>query len=306
MDQYLDWDYAFSDVSLKIETDPVAAQYIFNQIPEEIRVTYPKLESLISAMTSSKDRIQIDEALEKCDEAYDFILHEINEAKALESIENAKRIYPNWDRIPELREKISNTTELQEKLAKGLQIQIEVSALREKGGQTAYQRAMALINEYTSLGLESFGIALFDVVSERENLLKMMTRAEGESWSHRLTSTSASEETLRLEQSIRSLEDAESKNLRVLYNNNARLLNLLSRERKQTEGAIRNRVFNRISGLPNYGEKIRKSKLKSVPRSQNGLQNIAHSLKMDWTPVNWLPRKSISGWQKKPESRRMN
>lgn len=235
LDQYLDWDYAFSDASSKIETDPVAAQYIFNQIPEEIRVTYPKLETLLSAMISSKDRIQINEALEKCDEAYNFIIHEINEAKASESIENAKRIYPNWDRIPELREKISNTTELQEKLAKGLQIQIEVSALREKGGQTAYQRAMALINEYTSLGLESFGIALFDVASERENLLKMMTRAEGESWSHRLTSTSASEETLRLEQSIRSLEDAESKNLRVLYNNNARLLNLLSTERKLTE-----------------------------------------------------------------------
>ncbi len=234
LEQYREWKTLFSDAETKIESDPVGAQYILNLVPEEIRVTYPDLESLHSAITAAKERFQIQDALDKCEEASNFILNEVNGDKALEAIEAAKRAYPNWDRVPELREKISAVSEIQEKLSKGLQIQLEVSELREKGGQSAYQHAIALINEYTALGLETLGIVLFDVDLERENLLKMITRAEGESWSHRLAATSESEETLRLEQSIRSLEDAESKNLRVLYNNNSRLLILLSEEQERT------------------------------------------------------------------------
>ncbi len=235
LDHYLEWDNAFSEIIGKIDSDPAAAQYMLNQIPEEIRITYPQIKSIYSSMELTKDKQQIDAALKKCDEAYESLLHELNEKKAKALIEEAKRIFPNWDRNNELRERINNIQELHEKLARGLQIQTEVSALREKGGQSAYQKAMSLINEYTSLGLENVGIALFDVAAERDHLLQMITRAEGKSWSHRLTITSESEEILRLEQSIHSLEDAESKNLRVLFNNNARLLNLLTKEKSETE-----------------------------------------------------------------------
>ena len=235
LDQYLEWENAFSEIIAKIDSDPAAAQYMLNQIPEEIRITYPQIKSIYSSMELTKDKQQIDSASKKCDEAYESLLHELNEKKAKALIEEAKRIFPNWDRNNELRERINNIQELHEKLARGLQIQTEVSALREKGGQSAYQKAMSLINEYTSLGLENVGIALFDVAAERDHLLQMITRAEGKSWSHRLTSTTESEEILRLEQSIHSLEDAESKNLRVLFNNNARLLNLLTKEKSETE-----------------------------------------------------------------------
>lgn len=235
LDQYVEWENTFSEIIAKIDSDPAAAQYLLNQIPEEIRITYPQIETIYSSMEMTKDRTQIDSALKKCDDAYESMLHELNESKAKELIEEAKRIFPGWDRITALRERINSIQELNEKLAKGLQIQVEVSALREKGGQAAYRRAMSLINEYTSLGLENIGIALFDVSAERDHLLQMITRAEGKSWSHRLTSTSESEEMLRLEQSIHSLEDAESKNLRVLFNNNARLLNLLTREKNETD-----------------------------------------------------------------------
>ena len=235
LDQYLEWENAFSEIIAKIDSDPAAAQYMLNQIPEEIRITYPQIESVYSSMEMTKDKKQIDAALQKCDEAYESLLHELNESKAKALIEEAKRIFPNWDRINELRERINRLQELHEKLARGLQIQTEASALREKGGQSAYQKAMSLINEYTSLGLENLGIALFDVTAERDHLLQMITRAEGKSWSHRLSSTAESEEILRLEQSIHSLEDAESKNLRVLFNNNARLLNLLIKEKSETD-----------------------------------------------------------------------
>jgi hypothetical protein len=173
LDQYLEWENAFSEIIAKIDSDPAAAQYMLNQIPEEIRITYPQIKSIYSSMELTKDKQQIDAALKKCDEAYESLLHELNEKKAKALIEEAKRIFPNWDRNNELRERINNIQELHEKLARGLQIQTEVSALREKGGQSAYQKAMSLINEYTSLGLENVGIALFDVAAERDHLLQI-------------------------------------------------------------------------------------------------------------------------------------
>lgn len=230
IDRYQEFGHLFSDAEALVKEDPAGAQFILNQIDEEVRFTYPGYDALVSAINDVKDKTALDQAKTAIQEAKDAILLEFNSAKSAEKIETAKQIYPNWDRVPELHDEIIAVTGIQEKLAAGLFLQTEVSALREKGGYASYQKAMSLINDYTALGLETLGIVLFDVEKEREDLLKMMTRAEGASWHNRLEGDGISAEALRLEQSIRSLEDAESKNLRVLYNNNARLMVLLSRE----------------------------------------------------------------------------
>ena len=229
-EKYQEYREHFLEAESVVENDTTAALYEISQIPEDIRVTYPAYGKITERINEIRDEKARQQAEEKVDEAYNAIVVEFNSAKAVDALDTARQLYPNWDRLPELREKILKTSELQEKLARGLFLQTEVSALREKGGLASYQRAMTLINEYSSLGLDAFGIELFNTDQEREDLLKMMTRAEGESWSNRLHADGIPAETLRLEQSIRSLEDAESKNLRVLYNNNARLIILLSNE----------------------------------------------------------------------------
>lgn len=229
-EQYQEYLESFREAAAILESDQAAALYELNQIPEDIRVTSPEYEKLIDRINTIRGETAQRQAEMKAQEAYDAIVIEFNSAKALDALDSARQICPNWDRVPELRDQILRISEIQEKLARGLFLQTEVSALREKGGLASYQKAMTLINEYSALGLEALGIVLFDADAERETLLKMMTRAEGESWSNRLAADGVPEERLKLEQSIRSLEDAESKNLRVLYNNNARLLILLSDE----------------------------------------------------------------------------
>ena len=267
----------FHEAESIVEEDPDAAQYAVDQIPEDIRITYPGYESLLAKLNTVRDVIARKQAFERVDEAYNAIVIEFNSAKAAEALETAKQIYPDWDRVPELREKILKTSELQEKLERGLYLQTEVSALREKGGIASYQKAMSLINEYSSLGLESYGIALFDADHDREDLLKMITRAEGESWKNRLRPDGIPAETLRLEQSIRSLEDAESKNLRVLYNNNARLMILLTSELQQeppdSERAIQ--INSRINELREKNQKIQTDIHDEVAKRANSYCRLA-------------------------------
>ncbi|NMA12533.1 MAG: hypothetical protein GX933_05030 [Chloroflexi bacterium] len=272
IDRYQEYSHLFEDAEAIAVNDPAGAQFILNQIDEEVRFTYPGYETLISTISSEKDKSALEQAQAVIREGRDAILLEFNSAKALEKIETARQIYPNWDRVPALHDEITATVSLQEKLAKGLFLQTEVSALREKGGYASYQKAMTLINEYTALGLESLGIVLFDVEKEREDLLKMMTRAEGASWHNRLEDDGITAEVLRLEQSIRSLEDAESKNLRVLYNNNARLLILLSQEVQSLEATDEHAIQanNRIAELRSKNLAIETEIYQEVARRADG------------------------------------
>lgn len=231
LDQYRGYQIDFSEAVARLDDDPEQSEFILNQIPDNVRVTHPEYQVLMRNIQAFRDHAALKRAEELVEKAAEHIKIEFNPSLAEEEIESAKQVYPNWDQVASLRLKIQGTSDLTARFSKGLSIQKEVSALREKGGLTSYQKAMRLINEYASLGLEKLGIILFDAELEREDLLKMITRAEGESWTHRLNEEDQdAEEILKLEQSIRSLEDAETKNVRVLYNNNARLMNLLLAE----------------------------------------------------------------------------
>lgn len=231
LDQYRGYQIDFSEAVARLDDDPEQSEFILNQVPDNVRVTHPEYQVLMRNIQAFRDHAALKRAEELVEKAAEHIKIDFNPALAEEEIESAKQVYPNWDQVASLRLKIQTTSDLIARFSKGLSIQKEVSALREKGGLTSYQKAMRLINEYASLGLEKLGIILFDAELEREDLLKMITRAEGESWTHRLNEEDQdAEEILKLEQSIRSLEDAETKNVRVLYNNNARLMNLLLAE----------------------------------------------------------------------------
>ena len=99
---YLD---SFHEAESIVEEDPDAAQYAVDQIPEDIRITYPGYESLLSKLNTVRDVIARKQAFERVDEAYNAIVIEFNSAKAAEALETAKQIYPDWDRVPEQREK---------------------------------------------------------------------------------------------------------------------------------------------------------------------------------------------------------
>ena len=212
LDQYRGYQIDFSEAVARLDGDPEQSEFILNQIPDNIRVTHPEYQVLMRNIQAFRDQSALKKAEALVGKAAEYIQIEFNPTRAEEAIENAQRTYPNWDQVSSLRMKIHSTLDLVGKFSKGLSIQKEVSALREKGGLASYQKAMRLINEYATLGLEKLGIKLFDAEMEREELLKMITRAEGESWTHRLSGDDQDlEEILKLEQSIRSLEDAETK-----------------------------------------------------------------------------------------------
>ena len=85
------------------------------------------------------------------DEAERYITVEINQTKGEDALEAAKDIYPSWEENPDIRTRIEELTGRSEALKRGLEIQQEISALRETGCQSAYQKALELLNEYNAL-----------------------------------------------------------------------------------------------------------------------------------------------------------
>ena len=229
IEQYRGYDKIMFSAQENCDKNPVTAKMMMARIPGDILITHPSYRKINTRLQKKDDDTRIKSAQKKLDEAERYITVEINQTKGEDALEAAKDIYPAWEENPDIRTRIEELTLRSEALKRGLEIQQEISALRETGGQSAYQKALELLNEYTALDLEALGVKLFDVDEERDALLRMMVRADGSSWTYRLT-PSASQEIIRLEQSIRSLEDAENKNLRVLINNNSRLLTILIQE----------------------------------------------------------------------------
>lgn len=234
LDQYRGYDKLMFSAQENCEKNPVTARMMMGRIPHDILITHPSYRRINSKLQKKDDDSRIKAAMKKLDEAERYISVEIDQTKGEDALEAAKDIFPGWIDNTEVRNRIEELSRKSGMLGEGLWIQQEISALRETGGQAAYQRALELLNQYETLDLDSIGIKLFDVEEEREALLRMMVRADGSSWTYRLT-PSASQEIIRLEQSIRSLEDAENKNLRVLINNNSRLLTVLIQEYEQME-----------------------------------------------------------------------
>ena len=234
LDEYRGYDKIMFSVQENCDKNPVTARMMMGRIPHDILITHPSYRRVNGKLQKKDDDTRIKAAMKKLDEADRFIRVEMDQPKGEDALEAAKDIYPNWVENQGVRDRIEELSRLSGILGEGLWIQQEISALRETGGQAAYQRALELLNQYETLDLESLGIKLFDVEEEREALLRMMVRADGSSWTYRLT-PSASQEIIRLEQSIRSLEDAENKNLRVLINNNSRLLTVLIQEYEKLE-----------------------------------------------------------------------
>ncbi len=234
LEQYRGYDKIMFSVQENCEKNPVTARMMMSRIPNEILITHPSYRRVNTKLQKKDDDTRIKAAMKKLDEAERCIKGEIDQTKGEDALEAAKDIYPNWMENGQVRDRVEELSRLSGVLGEGLWIQQEISALRETGGQGAYQRALELLNRYETLDLEGMGIKLFDVEEEREALLRMMVRADGSSWTYRLT-PSASQEIIRLEQSIRSLEDAENKNLRVLINNNSRLLTVLIQEYEKLE-----------------------------------------------------------------------
>ncbi len=226
LEQYRTYDKIMFSAQENCDKNPAAARMMMKRVPHDILITHPSYRKINGRLQKNDDDKRAKEALRKCAEADRAIHEEFNRAKAEDALEAARDIFPRWEEHEELRTRIEGLSRESEMLSEGLRIQREISALRETGGQGAYQRALELLNEYDTLDLDTVGIKLFDVEQERDALLRMMVRADGSSWTYRLT-PSASQEIIRLEQSIRSLEDAENKNLRVLINNNSRLLTIL-------------------------------------------------------------------------------
>ena len=234
LEQYRSYDKLMFSAQENCEKNPVTARMMMSRIPQDILITHPSYRRINTKLQKKDDDTRIKAAEKKLDEAERYITVEIDQTKGEDALEAAKDIYPGWIENPEIRDRVEDLSRRSGMLGEGLWIQQEISALRETGGQAAYQRALELLNQYETLDLNSIGIKLFDVEEEREALLRMMVRADGSSWTYRLT-PSASQEIIRLEQSIRSLEDAENKNLRVLINNNSRLLTVLIQEYEQLE-----------------------------------------------------------------------
>lgn len=234
LDQYRGYDKLMFSAQENCEKNPVTARMMMGRIPHDILITHPSYRRINSKLQKKDDDTRIKSAMKKLDEAERYISVDFDQAKGEDALEAAKDIFPGWIENSEVRDRIEELSRRSGMLGEGLWIQQEISALRENGGQAAYQRALELLNQYETLDLDSIGIKLFDVEEEREALLRMMVRADGSSWTYRLT-PSASQEIIRLEQSIRSLEDAENKNLRVLINNNSRLLTVLIQEYEQME-----------------------------------------------------------------------
>ncbi|MBR6089243.1 MAG: hypothetical protein IKP86_04860, partial [Anaerolineaceae bacterium] len=234
LEQYRGYDKLMFSAQENCEKNPVTARMMMGRIPNDILITHPSYRRVNTKLQKKDDDTRIKSAMQKLDEAERYIRVEIDQVKGEDALEAAKDVFPGWGENPEVRGRIEELSRQSGILGEGLWIQQEISALRETGGQSAYQRALELLNQYEALDLESIGIKLFDVEEEREALLRMMVRADGSSWTYRLT-PSASQEIIRLEQSIRSLEDAENKNLRVLINNNSRLLTVLIQEYEKME-----------------------------------------------------------------------
>ena len=234
LEQYRAYDKIMFSAQENSDKNPAAARMMMKRVPNDILITHPSYRKINSRLQKNDDDARIKAALKKCADAERAIHEEFNRTKADDDLEAAREIFPRWEEHEELRTRIEGLARESQMLTEGLRIQREISALRETGGQGAYQRALELLNEYDSLDLSAIGIKLFDVEQEREALLRMMVRADGSSWTYRLT-PSASQEIIRLEQSIRSLEDAENKNLRVLINNNSRLLTVLIGELEHLE-----------------------------------------------------------------------
>ena len=234
LEQYRSYDKLMFSAQENCEKNPVTARMMMSRIPQDILITHPSYRRINTKLQKKDDDTRIKAAEKKLDEAERYITVEIDQTKGEDALEAAKDIYPGWIENPEIRDRVEDLSRRSGMLGEGLWIQQEISALRETGGQAAYQRALELLNQYETLDLNSIGIKLFDVEEEREALLRMMVRADGSSWTYRLT-PSASQEIIRLEQSIRSPEDAENKNLRVLINNNSRLLTVLIQEYEQLE-----------------------------------------------------------------------
>lgn len=250
LNQYAIWKNSIEQAKNNIQSNPESVRLALKSIPDKVLLTYPDSRTILEELRMAEDDISISQAMEKCESAEKALINEFSDSKASAFIEEAKKIYPDWENSSKLREKIEDVSSLRQKVIRGLEIQREISALREKGGKSAYQQALELLTEYTSLQLENYDLTLFDVKSEQEKLVKMMARADGESWTYRL-SPSSSGEILRLEQSIHSLEDAENKNLRVLFNNNSRLMVLLSKEQEKNEEGSeqRLRIDSRVNEL---------------------------------------------------------
>lgn len=234
LEQYRGYDKLMFSAQENCEKNPVTARMMMGRIPHDILITHPSYRRVNSKLQKKDDDTRIKAAMKKLDEAERYISVDFDQTKAEDALEAARDIFPGWGENTEVRDRMEELSKRSGMLGEGLWIQQEISALRETGGQAAYQRALELLNQYETLDLDSIGIKLFDVEEEREALLRMMVRADGSSWTYRLT-PSASQEIIRLEQSIRSLEDAENKNLRVLINNNSRLLTVLIQEYEQME-----------------------------------------------------------------------
>lgn len=265
IEQYRDYDKWMFSAQENCERNPLTARMMMNRIPHDILITHPSYRKVNTRLQKNDDETRTRNALRKCDDAERYIRVEFNEIKGEDALEAAKDIYPRWQENKEVRERIEDLTRQNDMLAEGLRIQREVSALRETGGQAAYQRALELLNEYDALDLESIDVKLFDVEAERDALLRMMVRADGSSWTYRLT-PSASQEIIRLEQSIRSLEDAENKNLRVLINNNSRLLTVLIQEMEHMEPDSEQAIqaATRISELREKNQRLQSDILTEV------------------------------------------
>ena len=234
LEQYRGYDKIMFSAQENCDKNPATTRMMMNRIPHDILITHPSYRKINARLQKNDDDSRVKAAFKKCSDAERYIRSEFNQVKADDALQTAKDIFPRWQEHGELRPLIEELTRQSQMLGDGLRIQREVSALRETGGQAAYQKALELLNDYDALDLGSINIKLFDVEEERDALLRMMVRADGSSWTYRLT-PSASQEIIRLEQSIRSLEDAENKNLRVLINNNSRLLTILISEMEHLE-----------------------------------------------------------------------
>lgn len=264
LNRYRGYDKVMFSVAENSEKNPETARMMMKRVPPEILITHPSYRKTGGKVRKDDDAKRLNNALKRCDEA-ERCIGELNASKAADALEAAKQLVPNWESNPELSARIETLSEQNSKLSRGLEIQRRISALRETGGQSAYQKALSLLNEYDALGLEAYGIHLFDVEEDREALLRMMVRADGSSWTYRLT-PSASQEIIRLEQSIRSLEDAENKNLRVLINNNSRLLTILINELEHLEPDSEQAIqaAARISELREHNRRLHTDILREV------------------------------------------
>ena len=206
LEQYRGYDKLMFSAQENCEKNPVTARMMMGRIPHDILITHPSYRRVNSKLQKKDDDTRIKAAMKKLDEAERYISVDFDQTKAEDALEAARDIFPGWGENTEVRDRMEELSKRSGMLGEGLWIQQEISALRETGGQAAYQRALELLNQYETLDLDSIGIKLFDVEEEREALLRMMVRADGSSWTYRLT-PSASQEIIRLEGLTKWYED---------------------------------------------------------------------------------------------------